>query len=103
MTKARPRPQKASRASKSTKGATKSMKSSSPKRPAARPSAGAGGPKVVRLKPLYMQLGRTIEQLQKLPATDRVKFAIERLSQCRAEFDSICGPTMDVPPDPPPA
>ncbi len=51
----------------------------------------------MRLKPLYEQIGRTIDQLQKLPPSDRVKFAIERLNQCRGEFAVICGPTMDIP------
>ena len=54
----------------------------------------------VRLKPLYEQLGRTIDQLGKLPASDRVKFAIARLEQCRADFENICGPTMDIPAEP---
>jgi len=51
----------------------------------------------VRLKPLYEQLGRTIDQLSRLQPSDRVKFAIERLTQCRADFADICGPTMDIP------
>ena len=59
----------------------------------------------MQLKPLYQQLGRTIDQLSKLPPSDRVQYAIERLQQCRAEFENICGPTMDIPaePTPPPA
>jgi hypothetical protein len=58
----------------------------------------------VQLKPLYVQLGRVIAQLSKLPPSDRVKFAIERLQAQRAEFDRICGPTMDIPAEPfPPA
>jgi hypothetical protein len=55
---------------------------------------------VVRLKPLYDQIGWTVGELQKLPPSDRVKFAIERLNQCRAEFDQFCGPTMDIPGEP---
>jgi hypothetical protein len=72
------------------------------RRAPSRKAAATRTPKVVRLKPLYEQLGRTIEQLQQLPPTDRVKFAIERLSQCRQDFTDICGPTMDLPPDPVP-
>jgi hypothetical protein len=67
------------------------------RRKATRKAVPARQPKVVRLKPLYSQLARTIEQLEKLPPSDRVKFAIERLAQCRAEFADICGPTMDIP------
>jgi hypothetical protein len=72
------------------------------RRAPSRKAVASRGPKVVRLKPLYDQLGRTIEQLQNLPPTDRVKFAIERLTQYRQDFDDICGPTMDIPPDPMP-
>ena len=60
--------------------------------------------KRVQLKPLYVQLGRVIGQLSKLPPSDRVKYAIERLEMQRAEFEKICGPTMDIPAEPvPPA
>jgi hypothetical protein len=55
---------------------------------------------VVHLKPLYQQLGVTIDRLGRLTPSDRVKFAIERLTKIRAEFDDICGPTMDIPPEP---
>jgi hypothetical protein len=55
------------------------------------------GTRVVKLKPLYQEIGRAVDQLQKLPPSDRVKFVIERLSQCRAEFEQFCGPTMDIP------
>lgn len=53
--------------------------------------------KVVRLKPLYEQLSRTIKQLQMLPPSDRVRLAIDRLAHCQADIESTCGPTMDVP------
>jgi hypothetical protein len=56
---------------------------------------------VVHLKPLWEELGRTISELERLPPTERVKFTISRLSQTRAEFEEFCGPTMDIPPDPP--
>ena len=74
-------------------------------KPAARRRAAPSRGRRVQLKPLYEQLGRTIGQLSKLPTSDRVKYAIERLQQCRAEFENICGPTMDIPaePTPPPA
>ena len=63
--------------------------------------AAVPGRKVVTLKPLYEQLGRTIGQLQKLAPSDRVKLAIARLSHCQADIEETCGPTMDVPGDPP--
>ena len=73
---------------------------SKPRRATAR-KAPAPGRKGVTLKPLYEQLGRTIGQLQKLPPSDRVKLAIARLSSCQADIEETCGPTMDVPADPP--
>jgi hypothetical protein len=57
---------------------------------------------VVHLKPLYAQIGDTIAQLERLQPTERVKFAIARLSQTRAEFSEMCGPTMDIPGEDPP-
>ena len=62
--------------------------------------AAARGRKFVTLKPLYEQLGRTIGQLQKLPPSDRVKLAIDRLNSCLSSIEETCGPTMDVPADP---
>jgi hypothetical protein len=52
---------------------------------------------MVTLKPVYQQLGRTIQQLQRLTPSDRVKLAIERLTRCQADIEETCGPTMDVP------
>lgn len=52
---------------------------------------------VVELKSLYEQIGRKILELQALPPGDQAKFAIERLEMCRADFDRMCGPTMDIP------
>jgi hypothetical protein len=92
LTKSRRRP--ARRTAKSTASRRTSARKTA--RKSARKPA-SGGRKVIRLKPLYAQLGRTIEQLEKLPPSDRVKFAIERLTQCRAEFADMCGPTMDIP------
>ena len=83
MAKARPRPAR--------------RKSSTSRRKPARTASPVRGMKVVRMKPLYEQLGRTLAQLEKLPTSDRVKLAIDRLSACRADFEDICGPTMDVP------
>ena len=62
----------------------------------------AASAKRVHLKPLYLQITRTIDQLSKLPPSDRVKFAIERLRMHQAEFESFCGPTMDIPAEPVP-
>ena len=66
-------------------------------KPATRARKSSVRGKRVHLKPLYLQLGRTIDQLSKLPPSDRVKFAIARLQTYRAEFNRICGPTMDIP------
>ena len=79
----------------------RSRKAAKPRKTSARKKAAAPGRKVVTLKPLYEQLGRTIGQLQKLPPSDRVKLAIARLSNCQADIEETCGPTMDVPADPP--
>jgi hypothetical protein len=86
--------------SKSPRRPARSRKTSTSRRAPSRRAA-ATGPKPVRMKPLYEQLGRTIDQLQKLPASDRVKFAIQRLTRIRLDFEDICGPTMDILPDPP--
>jgi hypothetical protein len=85
---------------KSRRRTGQTRKTSASRRAPARKAATRRSPKLVRMKPLYEQLGRTIDQLQKLPASDRVKFAIARLTQCREDFEDICGPTMDVPADP---
>jgi hypothetical protein len=85
---------------KSPARARKSARLSS--RPAKRKRASSTRGKRVQLKPLYLQLGRTIDQLMKLPQSDRVRFAIERLQQHRSEFERICGPTMDIPAEPNP-
>jgi hypothetical protein len=69
---------------------------------------------VIRLKPLYDQIGRVLKQLEQLqkrqgtarlaladavaPAEDdSVSLAIERLTQHRSDFARICGPTMQIP------
>jgi hypothetical protein len=72
----------------------------------------AGGKNVINLKPLYLQIGRVLKQLEQLqkrkappgmlaaaaPADDQVSKAIARLSQHQLDFDDICGPTMEIPP-----
>jgi hypothetical protein len=85
--------------SKSRRPTSRSRKAVKPRRAAPRKAA-APGRKFVTLKPLYEQLGRTIGQLQKLPPSDRVKLAIERLNMCVSSIEETCGPTMDVPADP---
>jgi hypothetical protein len=87
---------KSRRPTRSRKAAVKRRRAA----PARKARAAAPGRKVVTLKPLYEQLGRTIGQLQKLPPSDRVKLAIERLNNCRTDIEETCGPTMDVPADP---
>lgn len=77
----------------------RSRKAAKPRNVRARRAAAPSGPKVVQLKPLYQQLGRTIQQLQRLAPSDRVKLAIERLTRCQADIVETCGPTMDVPGD----
>jgi hypothetical protein len=73
---------------------------------------------VIRLKPLYNEIGRVLKQLQKFqkrkasssglamltaagpgaPAEpDSIDLAIERLTQHQNDFRSICGPTMAIP------
>jgi hypothetical protein len=89
VAKTRRRSTPARKTSKSRTSSRAAATSRSPSKPR--------GVKVVRMKPLYQELGRTIAQLEKLGPSERVKFAIERLNQCRAEFADICGPTMDVP------
>ena len=84
---------------KSRRRASRTRKTSTSRATPRRKPAATRGRNVVRLKPLYQQIGRTLDQLQSLPQSDRVKFAIERLNQCRAEFDQFCGPTMDIPAD----
>ena len=84
-----------------TKRTTKARKSSRVvKRTTKRARRAASAAGRVHLKPLYLQISRTIDQLSKLPPSDRVKFAIERLEMHRAEFERICGPTMDIPAEP---
>lgn len=89
MSKSRRRPVRSRKAAKPKPRRTTSRKSPEPRR------------KGVTLKPLYEQLERTIGQLQKLPPSDKVKLAIARLSNCQADIEETCGPTMDVPADPP--
>jgi len=84
-----------------TKRPTKARKTSrAASRPAKRARKPSSGAKRVHLKPLYLQISRTLDQLSRLPPSDRVKFAIERLEMHRAEFERICGPTMDIPAEP---
>lgn len=82
------------RSRKAAKPRSASARKAAPRR------AGTPGRKGVTLKPLYEQLERTIGQLQKLPPSERVKLAIARLSNCQADIEQTCGPTMDVPADP---
>jgi len=84
------------------------------KRRASRRAASA--PRVIRLKPLYNQIGRVLKQLEQLqkrkaatagvefqalaeaaPAADPVSRAIARLTQHQRDFDEMCGPTMAIP------
>lgn len=83
-----------------TKRTTKARKTRTSSRSAKRARKPSRAAKRVHLKPLYQQISRTIDQLSKLPPSDRVKFAIERLEMHRAEFARICGPTMDIPAEP---
>jgi len=53
--------------------------------------------KVIKLKPIYEQVGRTLVQLRLAPPSDVVRGAIERLEKCRQDIDDICGPTMAIP------
>ncbi|HEY7059353.1 MAG TPA: hypothetical protein VH458_22620 [Vicinamibacterales bacterium] len=52
---------------------------------------------MVRLKPIYTEIGRTLRQLRSAPPSDAVQRAIDRLEQCQSEINMICGPTMDIP------
>jgi hypothetical protein len=73
---------------------------------------------VIKLKPLYAEIGRVLKQLERLqkrqggagapgmaladaapaaPAADSVSLAIARLTRHRADFEDICGPTMEIP------
>lgn len=89
--------------SKSRRPVTRAKKASPPRRtPKRKPTRKKRGTGAVALKPIYEEIGRKIDELQKFPPSERVKFAIARLTQCRADFEEICGPTMDIPPDPPP-
>jgi hypothetical protein len=58
---------------------------------------------VVRLKPIYTEIGRSLRQLRSVPPSDAVQRAIDRLEQCQNEINTICGPTMDIPIRPTPA
>lgn len=61
---------------------------------------GAGssrGKKVIQLKPVYVEIGRTLRRLRSAPASREVKAAIARLTQCAKAIDRICGPTMAIP------
>jgi hypothetical protein len=70
---------------------------------------------VIRLKPLYNEIGRVLKQLERMQkrqgtagaalleeaaAPDPVSLAIARLTQHQADFAAICGPTMEIPPKP---
>jgi hypothetical protein len=77
--------------------------------------AKGGSAQVIRLKPLYNEISRVLkllEQAQKRrgpagvalltaaatpPEPDSIDRAIERLTQHRADFAAMCGPTMDIP------
>ncbi len=99
---------------------SKARSRSATRRPAARArkgartkSRGSKTPTVIRLKPLYNEIGRMLKQLERLQkrqaspgvglaaeaptAPDAVSRAIARLTQHRADFADICGPTMQVP------
>jgi hypothetical protein len=70
---------------------------------------------VIKLKPLYAEIGRVLKQLEQLQrrqgggapgmalaeaapaAPDSVSLAIARLTRHRADFEDICGPTMEIP------
>jgi hypothetical protein len=58
---------------------------------------------VVRLKPIYTEIGRTLRQLRSAPPSDAVKHAIDRLEQCQKDIDMMCGPVMVIPIQPTPA
>lgn len=100
--------------SKTRRPVSRSKKKSSPRvaakaKPAAKTkSAAKAKPAVKRaggavtLKPLHEHIGAKLGELRALPMSDRVTRAIGWLERYHAEFDDICGPTMDIPPDPPP-
>ena len=97
MTKSRRRPTR-----RTAKTTAKTTKTRTTKRRTFRKPLLSRRPKLIRLKPIYMQLGQTIGRLQKLPQTDQVTLAIQRLTTCQAAFEDICGTTMDIPAPPPP-
>jgi hypothetical protein len=70
-------------------------KSAAKAKPAVKSAGGA-----VTLKPLHQHIGTKLTELRALPVSERVSRAIGWLERYHAEFDDICGPTMDIPPDP---
>lgn len=97
MTKSRRRPTRRS-AKPKTKARTKTTRRKTLRKPTGK-TIQTRGENVVHLKPLYEEISLKIRELEALPGSERVKFAIARLSQVRAEFGEMCGPTMDIPAD----
>ena len=100
MTKSRRRPTRRAKAKPARKVARKPVRKITSKKPGRPVLISTDG--VVHLKPLYDEIGRTIGELERLPQTERVKFTISRLSQTQSDFEAFCGPTMDIPSEPPP-
>lgn len=99
MTKSRRRPARrtakaASKSKSKTTSRSKTARRKTLRKPTGKPIQTRGD--VVYLKPLYEEIGLKIRELETLRPSERVKFAIARLSQHQAEFEDICGPTMDV-------
>lgn len=80
---------------KSRKTSSRKRAARSPRR-APRRAPRAGG--VIQLKPIYVQIGRRLEQLRGIPDPNQlVKDAIDRLQECQVQIGNICSPTMEVP------
>lgn len=100
MSKSR-RPSKKKRVASATRRKSATKRSRRKVAPKARPGSGR-----IELKPVRAVIAQTIERLNRLEPTDRVKLTVERLQRCVAEFDDICdpqnpegcGPDMAFPP-----
>ncbi len=100
---------------KSTRSSSR-RRSSAGSRKRSRPARRARAPRIIKLKPLYNQIGRVLKQLEQLQkrqaaggpervalaepvvaGEDSVSRAIARLTQHRQDFADICGSTMAIP------
>jgi hypothetical protein len=75
----------------------KSRAKSRSTRSKARPRAARRGARTIELRPIRLNLERTLKRLRKEQKTPDVRKAMKRLRNCLGEIRAICGPTMMVP------